>query len=322
MESLINIVLLTLLAVVTVGIVFQRNLFAVVVLAGIYSFLMASVLIVLDAVDVAMTEASVGAGVSTVLLLGTLHLVKSIEYPSRRSALVPMLVAGVTGAALVWATFGLSPFGAADTPIHTHVAPKYLADSIRETHVPNVVTSTLADYRGYDTLGETTVIFTAGIGVLILLQGRLREKDPEMLVGSMHEETIPRVVIKLILPFILLFGLYVFYHGESGPGGGFQAGVIVAAGVILYGLIHGLSAARRIAPMRLLEIMIPLGVFIYGSVGILGLVFGGNYLDYFVLDKDPVHGQERGIFWVETGVVVTVAGTMTAIYYAFSGRGR
>jgi multicomponent Na+:H+ antiporter subunit B len=138
----------------------------------------------------------------------------------------------------------------------------------------------------------------------------------------MREETIPRVVMKLILPFILLFALYVFYHGESGPGGGFQAGVIIAAGVILYGLIYGLSAARRIAPLRLLEVLIPLGVFIYGAVGVFGLVFGGNYLDYFVLDKDPVHGQERGIFWVEAGVVVTVAATMTAIYYAFSGRGR
>jgi multicomponent Na+:H+ antiporter subunit B len=174
MEALINIVLLTLLAAVTVGIVFQRNLFAVVVLAGIYSFLMASVLIVLDAVDVAMTEAAVGAGVSTVVLLGTLHLVKSTEYPSKRSALIPMVVAGATGAALVWGTIGLSPFGTADTAIHKHVAPKYLTDSVRETLVPNVVTSTLADYRGYDTLGETTVIFTAGIGVLLLLKGRRR----------------------------------------------------------------------------------------------------------------------------------------------------
>lgn len=174
MEAFINIVLLTLLAAVTVGIVFQRNLFAVVVLAGIYSFLMASVLIVLDAVDVAMTEASVGAGVSTVILLGTLHLVSSIEYPSKRSALIPMVVAGATGAALVWGTIGLSPFGTADTAINKHVAPKYLADSVKETLVPNVVTSTLADYRGYDTLGETTVIFTAGIGVMLLLKGRRR----------------------------------------------------------------------------------------------------------------------------------------------------
>ena len=92
-EAVINIVLLTLLAVVTVGIVRQRNLFGVVILAGIYSFLMASVLIVLDAVDVAMTEASVGAGMSTVILLGTLHLIKTIEYPSAVRSLLPLFVA-------------------------------------------------------------------------------------------------------------------------------------------------------------------------------------------------------------------------------------
>jgi multicomponent Na+:H+ antiporter subunit B len=177
MEALINFVLLTLLAAVTIGIVLQRNLFAVVVLAGIYSFLMASVLIVLDAVDVAMTEAAVGAGVSTVVLLVTLHLVRTIEYPSKRSALIPIIVSGATGAALVWGTIGLSPFGTADNAIHKHVAPKYLADSVKETLVPNVVTSTLADYRGYDTLGETTVIFTAGIGVMLLLKGRRRRRQ-------------------------------------------------------------------------------------------------------------------------------------------------
>jgi multicomponent Na+:H+ antiporter subunit B len=138
----------------------------------------------------------------------------------------------------------------------------------------------------------------------------------------MHREAIPRVVAKLLFPFVLLFALYVQYHGELGPGGGFQAGVIVAAAVILYGLIFGLTAARRIAPQGLVETMIPLGVLIYGGVGIVGLLAGGNYLDYFVLDHDPVHGQERGIFWVEIGVLVTVSSTMIAIYYAFAGRGR
>jgi multicomponent Na+:H+ antiporter subunit B len=138
----------------------------------------------------------------------------------------------------------------------------------------------------------------------------------------MHRENIPRVVIKLLLPFILLFALYVQFHGELGPGGGFQAGVIIAAAIVLYGLIFGLAAAKRIVPQRLVETLIPLGVFIYGGVGVFGLLFGGNYLDYFVLDHDPVHGQERGIFWVEIGVLVTVSSTMTAIYYAFAGRGR
>jgi multicomponent Na+:H+ antiporter subunit B len=172
----INMALLTLLAAVTIGVVRMRNLFGVVVLAGIYSFLMASLLVVLDAVDVAMTEAAVGAGLSTVVLLATLHLTKSMEYPRPRKAYLPLFVAIVIGAALVWGTYSLPPFGTADAVIHKHVAPRYLSETLKDTMIPNVVTSVLADYRGYDTLGETTVIFTAGIGVLLLLKGRRRHK--------------------------------------------------------------------------------------------------------------------------------------------------
>ncbi len=138
----------------------------------------------------------------------------------------------------------------------------------------------------------------------------------------MHREVIPRVVAKLLIPFLLLYALYVQFHGELGPGGGFQAGVIVAAAVILYGLIFGLAEAQRMVPQPVVEILVPLGVVIYAGVGLAGLLAGGNYLDYFVLARDTVHGQERGIFWVEVGVLVTVSSTMIAIYYAFSGRGR
>lgn len=163
-------VLLTLLAVTTVAIIRQRSLFGVVILSGVYSFLMAGVLIVLDAVDVAMTEASVGAGVSTVLLLATLHQTKTTESLPFHRNLVPLFLAAVVGAALVWGTLALPPFGSAEAVIHQHVVPRYLADSIKETGVPNVVTSVLADYRGFDTLGEVMVIFTAGIGVMLLLR--------------------------------------------------------------------------------------------------------------------------------------------------------
>lgn len=161
---------------ITISIVRMRNLFGVIVLAGVYSFLMASVLIVYDAVDVAMTEAAVGAGVSTVLLLSALHLTKSIEYPKPRPALVPMAVAIVVGAALVWATYELPAFGVAQAPIHQHVAPYYIDNSVRDTTVINLVSAVLADYRGFDTLGETTVVFTAGIGVMLLLKGRRQGK--------------------------------------------------------------------------------------------------------------------------------------------------
>ena len=169
-------VLLTLLAVITIGVVRLRNLFAVVILGGAYSFLMASVMIVLDAVDVAMTEASVGAGISTVLMLGTLYLTKTEEVRPVHTPVLPLFVAIITGAVLVYGTLDLPPFGIADAPIHAHVAPYYFQNSIPETGVPNVVTSVLASYRGYDTLGETSVIFCAGIAVLMLLKGRRAHK--------------------------------------------------------------------------------------------------------------------------------------------------
>jgi len=167
------------MAAVAVVIAGQRNLFAVVILSGIYSFLMATVLVALDAVDVAMTEASVGAGISTVLLLGALYLGKSEEMKPLHKPFLPLLVAIATGAALVYGTLGLPAFSDPNAAIHRHVAPRYLNDAMRETGVPNVVTAVLASYRGYDTLGETTVVFTAGIGVIALLRRRRRRRKGE-----------------------------------------------------------------------------------------------------------------------------------------------
>lgn len=176
-ELLINMVLLTLLAVVTIGIVRVRNLFAVVVLSSAYSFLMASVMIVLDAVDVAMTEASVGAGISTVLVLGALYLTKVEEAPPRYSPTIPLLVAVGTGAMLIYGSFGLPAFGTIGQPVNTGVGAMHLERNMTDTEIPNVVTAVLASYRGFDTLGEVTVIFCAGIGVLMLLR-RTRTEGP------------------------------------------------------------------------------------------------------------------------------------------------
>ena len=139
---------------------------------------MATVLVALDAVDVAMTEASVGAGISTVLLLGALYLCKTEEAQPARAPWTALVLCVGTGAVLVYGTWDLPAFSDPQAPIHVHVAPKYLADVLKETGVPNVVTAVLASYRGYDTLGETTVVFTAGIGVIALLRRRKR-RDPE-----------------------------------------------------------------------------------------------------------------------------------------------
>jgi multicomponent Na+:H+ antiporter subunit B len=138
----------------------------------------------------------------------------------------------------------------------------------------------------------------------------------------MSSNLILRVGTKLILPFIVLFALYVQFHGDFGPGGGFQAGVIAAAAVVLMTITFGLSSAKRIAPPWLVERMVPAGVLIFAGTGLAGPLMGRNYLDYAVFSSDPAHGHEIGIFLVEAGVLVTVAGVMIAVFYAFVERGR
>jgi len=138
----------------------------------------------------------------------------------------------------------------------------------------------------------------------------------------MRHGLILRVVAKLFIPLILLFALYVQFHGEFGPGGGFQAGVIFAAGFILYALVFNLETAKHVAPTGLLRVLMATGLLIYAAVGMDSLLLGGNFLDYNVLLDDPVHGQHLGIILIELGVGVTVASTLIVVFYAFVGRRR
>jgi multicomponent Na+:H+ antiporter subunit B len=170
-------VLLLFMVAIALAFVFVRNLFAVVMLSGIFSLTGALLYVLWDAVDVAFTEAAVGAGIATVLGLATLALT-GVQHEKlvQRSVLGPLLVVLVTGAVLIDSTFDMPDYGDPNAPINRHVAPVYLRDAERATGVPNVVTAVLASYRGYDTLGETTVIFTAASGGLVLLGRRARRR--------------------------------------------------------------------------------------------------------------------------------------------------
>lgn len=137
----------------------------------------------------------------------------------------------------------------------------------------------------------------------------------------MKRDVILRLGVKFLIPFMMLFALYVQLHGDYGPGGGFQAGVIAAGSVIVYALIFGLDAAQKVVSRRLVEFLVPLGVLIYAGTGVIGLLFGQNFLDYSVLGTGP-SARERGILLVEAGVLVTVFSTMIALFYAFAERGR
>ncbi|MEX2366566.1 MAG: DUF4040 domain-containing protein [Pseudohongiellaceae bacterium] len=316
-----DIVLLGLLVMTAFSVVVLRDLFAIVMLFGIYSLVSAGFFVNLDAADVALTEAAVGAGITTVLMLGTLALTSRKEKRRKQSTVLPLLVVTVTGCALIYGTLDMPYFTDPEAPIHTHVAPRYIEDSGQEIGVPNIVTSVLASYRGFDTLGEVVVIFTAGLGVLTLL-GRFgpRPFAGDTTYPSMAHHLILRVIAKALIPLILLYALYIQFHGDYGPGGGFQAGVVFAAGFILYAIIFGLDKAQQVVRPGLLHILMATGVLLYGGVGVVTLLSGGNYLNYNVLSHDPVHGQHMGILLVELGVGITVTAVMLSVFFDFTGR--
>ena len=138
----------------------------------------------------------------------------------------------------------------------------------------------------------------------------------------MRHHLVLRVVAKMLIPFILLFGLYVQFHGDFGPGGGFQAGVIFAAAFILYALVFGDDQARQVIPDKALILLVPLGLIVYAITGFYGLFLGGNFLNFNVLLDSPQAGQHIGIFLVELGVGITVAAVMISIFRAYAGRTR
>ena len=176
---MIGYMLLAFLLVIAIGIIRLRSLIAIVMLAGMYSLISALIFVVMDAVDVAFTEAAVGAGITTVLFLATLSLTGKRHREEKRVAVTPIIVVLLTGAVLIYGTLDMPNYGDPTAPIHQHVAPRYIEESPKEVGIPNMVTSVLASYRGYDTLGEVTVIFTAGIAVMILLANRRRRDDDE-----------------------------------------------------------------------------------------------------------------------------------------------
>ncbi|SDK19565.1 DUF4040 domain-containing protein [Microbulbifer yueqingensis] len=319
MDLLLDLALLSLLLLTAVSIAWTRDMFAAAMLTGIYGLLSASFFMTMGAVDVAFTEAAVGAGISPLLILATLALCGRNQKADPPRAMLALCLVGAVGALLIAATLDMPAFGDPGAPAHIHVAPHYIGESFAEIGIPNVVTSVLASYRAFDTLGEVVVIFTAGLGVLSLLLALREQQHPIRALSAPHpQHLVLRLVAKVLIPPILIYALYVQFHGEYGPGGGFQAGVIFAVGFILYALVFGLDAVKRVAGHGVVQFLAALGVLIYGSVGLLGMATGKNFLDYSALAADPVSGQHLGIIVIELGVGITVAAVMMLVFYLFS----
>ncbi|OXM75143.1 MULTISPECIES: DUF4040 domain-containing protein [Amycolatopsis] len=322
--TLINFALLAILLSTALAIGRIRALYEATMLTALLSLVTACLFVLLDAVDVAFTEAAVGVGISTVLLVGVLALTRSREAVTPRRRHLPGAVAvALAGGTLVYAGQDLPGFGAAGTPVQTHpVTAAYLRQSQVDVGVPNTVTAVLASYRGLDTLGELVVVFTAGVAVLLLLGPLTRVAEAERSeVLDLAGYRVLRVISVMLMPFILLFALYVLFHGDFGPGGGFQAGVIFASGFVLYGLVFGLDKAQQALPRTALWVLIALGPVLFLGLGVVTMLLGGGFLDYDRLSPgDPVAGQHLGILIVESAIGVTVAAVMTSIFFGFASR--
>ena len=251
-ELLINAFLVTIMLSIAIALIKTRTVIFTVILTSAYSLVAALMFITLDAVDVAFTEASVGAGISTILFLAAMAYLPKKEEESISSEFIPALSCIILGGILIWCSFDLPEIGQLTAPIHQHIAPEYIKGSKEDIGIPNIVTSVLASYRGYDTFGETIVVFTAGVAVLALLEKKNQLKrinlNPNKRLEKMHNNPILRISTKILFAPIILFGLYVQFHGDFGPGGGFQAGVIVASAFILYSLVFGIEAGKKLFP--------------------------------------------------------------------------
>jgi len=243
---------------------------------------------------------------------------------------IGLLSVFVTGFLLMYAVLDFPAWGDPNSPASTHLSDHYITKTLEETGVPNLVTAVLADYRGFDTMLETSVVFVAGIAILGILRKRSSttvpiKKSGRLRTASPEPDLIIRTTSRLLLPAIQLFALYVIAHGHHSPGGGFQGGVILAASLILVALSFSLRSAMLKAGERLMIILGNVGIYIYAGVGVLCLLSFANFLDYSALDwlypGDAVRARYHSMLVVEIGVAFTVGSVLFLIYAALSSKG-
>jgi multicomponent Na+:H+ antiporter subunit B len=266
---------------------------------------------------------------------------------------IGLIIVVLIGALLLYATQDFPSWGDPQSPASTHIATYHLEKAFEETSVPNVVTAVLADYRGFDTMFETAVIFCAGLGCFVLLRiFRKRDEDSyyrhvstgitlHIKRGNIPDasseferidtlwtpyDLIVKAVCRILAPFVQLFGLYVIAHGHHSPGGGFQGGVILGASVILIAISHDMRTAIGRVSEKTIHILMALGVLIYAGIGALCMLLGRNFLDYASLSRilftNEIEARSLGILGVEVGVGITVMAVMISIYNNLSSEGR
>ncbi|MFL1781257.1 putative monovalent cation/H+ antiporter subunit B [Candidatus Hepatincolaceae symbiont of Richtersius coronifer] len=372
--DIILLLFLTLLGILTIYLSKVKDLVIAVLITSLISLFCAVIYVFVGALDVAFTEIAVGAGVSTVLFLITLKITKSYDITGIQAStkyqntkftkFAYFIVLGGLAAIFFYSLIYIPPFGAPTNPAHNENYVTYIQESYNTYKVQNIITMILGSFRGYDTLGETTVVLIAAIGVYLILKSS-RERKSEKSNGSKNvlaksqeiqelsnsqNNTVSQSVSKhvimpnsefvrtissdnkdhlsqsesvltaatfCLLPLLILYGFYVQFHGDFGPGGGFQAGVILSVSYILLTIFFGYPVANVFLKINFLLFLVSLGVLLYMGVGFLTLILGGGFLDYYMLGKDVASSYHYGLFLIELGVGITVFSAMAIIIGQF-----
>lgn len=246
---------------------------------------------------------------------------------------VAFIVCVFVGALLLYASGDFPDWGDPNSPANRHISPVYIEQAYEKTDVPNLVSAILADYRNYDTMLETSVVFTAGCAVVLFLGvplaplARHRNPEPEKLeTVTPPRDLVIEISCRILFPIIQLFALYVLAHGHHSPGGGFQAGVIMASSYILLAIAFDLKTALSKFPRQIFLTLAAVGVIIYAGVGVVCLFMGGNFFEYEALQ--PLLGvsaaqcHSLGILGVECGVTLTVCSVIFFLYVDLASGGR
>lgn len=308
-----SMIYLTMVAmlIIVIGLIRSNNIMTITLLNGAFSLFMVMMYLLLDAPDVAMTEAAVSI-LASVFSVYTIKHVYKYNFIFVDNYNIYLLIAiGVFAAVLIYVSGDLPDFGQARFNSY------YLDNSMKDTGVPSVVASILASYRGYDTLLETLVVLLGSLAILMISgnENKINKLKDEEIVSR---DVVITKVTRFILPLILLFSFYIQFHGEVSPGGGFQAGAIIAASIILYAMAFGEENLLSVISIFKLKIIAVIGVIIYISVGLVGFIKKSSFLDYNILAVNQVMGQKIGIVMIEIGVGITVSAAMLIIYLSLA----
>ncbi|ABV73253.1 hypothetical protein A1E_01540 [Rickettsia canadensis str. McKiel] len=328
-----------LLILISIKIIFAKDLLNAVIASSVFSLLIGISYLIMDAPDVAMTEAALGACLSTCVYLNLLcTLPPDLKNIENTNIIPASLICLVFVIILTYMGLELPNYGDDNAPLHMHSSKYYIENTTNDIGIPSLVAAILASYRGYDTLGETSVILIAGIAVLLVFSKKFEGDDvskdviPQLDRGIRKNinwmpwrdygmTKIIKYITSFIIPYIILYSIYIQLNGESSPGGGFQAGVIFVSSFIAYDLVYGNQKLNRYFSPNVLIYIAILGVAIYVIVGTISLFFNDNYLNYYSLTNfinDKLLAQHIGIFIVEIVIGVTVAAIMYLIYNLFN----